>query len=148
MNKQEEKAIATFRGGFNCAQTVAVAFAGEMGIDEKTILNISSGFGGGMGRLQETCGAVTGAYMVIGNLCGSKYEDNVAKKEAVYALVQKFSEKFKALNGSTDCKSLLKVEIRSAEGHDYAKANHLFETVCEKCIKDAISIVKELTQQP
>jgi C_GCAxxG_C_C family probable redox protein len=146
MSTREEKALTTFRNGYNCSQAVATAFSVEMGIDEKTIMNISSGFGGGMGRLQETCGAVTGSYMVLGTLCGRKYEDNAARKEAVYNLVQKFSVKFKALNGSTDCKSLLNVEIRTAEGHDYAKSNHLFETVCEKCIKDSLSIVKELTE--
>jgi C_GCAxxG_C_C family probable redox protein len=146
MNKREEKALINFRNGYNCSQAVAAAYSEEMGLDEKTVLTIASGFGGGMGRLQGTCGAVTGAYMVMGNICGKKYDDNTARKEAVYTLVQKFSEKFTAMNGSTDCISLLKTEIRTAEGHDNAKKNHLFETVCEKCIKDALSIVKELTE--
>jgi C_GCAxxG_C_C family probable redox protein len=146
MNNREEKALKNFRSGYNCSQAVLAAYTEEMALNEKTVLTLASGFGGGMGRLQGTCGAVTGAYLVMGNICGRKYEDNIARKEAVYALVQKFSARFTELNGSTDCISLLKTEIRTAEGHDNAKKNHLFETVCEKCIKDALTIVKELTE--
>ena len=60
-------------------------------------------------------------------------------------MVQKFSEKFKTIHGSTDCKSLLNCNLRTEEGHRYAKENNLFGTICEKCISDSIRIIEELT---
>jgi hypothetical protein len=59
-------------------------------------------------------------------------------------MVQKFSEKFKQINGTTDCISLLKHEIKTEDGHRFAKENNLFGTVCEKCISDSIRIIEEL----
>jgi C_GCAxxG_C_C family probable redox protein len=146
MTEIKDKAIKTFRNGLNCSQAVLCAFSDKLGLDNDTALNAASGFGGGMGRLQKTCGAVTGSYMVLGLLCGSRINDNTAKKEAVYSLVQKFNDKFTELHGSTDCLSLLGTEIRSAEGHQSAKDRNLFGTVCEKCITDSIDIVNKITE--
>jgi len=63
--KKEDIAKSTFNNGYNCAQSVLTPFANQMGIDVSSTMKLASGFGAGMGRLQETCGAVTGAYMVI-----------------------------------------------------------------------------------
>ena len=72
--KRSEKALDYYSKGFNCAQSVIVSFADILNVNEETVLRMASGFGGGMGRMQQTCGAVTGAFMVIGFLRG-KYKD-------------------------------------------------------------------------
>ena len=146
MNRKEEKALISFRSGLNCAQAVLNGYSEVLDFDNGFAMNISSGFGGGMGRLQETCGAVTGSYMVLGVYNCRKYTDNAEKKEVTYKMIQDFSEKFKSLNGTTDCKSLLKCDLRTEEGHRYAVENNLFGTTCEKCISDSISILDSIIE--
>jgi C_GCAxxG_C_C family probable redox protein len=145
INKIEEKAVETFRSGLNCSQAVLNAFSEKLDIDNNLAVAVSCGFGGGMGRLQETCGAVTGAYMVLGVHSCKKSTDNKVRKELAYSKVQKFSKKFKEINGSTDCMDLLKCDLNTEEGNKYAKEHNLFGTICEKCILDSIRIIEELT---
>jgi len=147
MDSKEEKALISFRSGLNCAQAVLTGYSDLPGFENAFALNISSGFGGGMGRLQETCGAVTGSYMVLGIYNGGRYSDNAEKKEATYKMIQEFSEKFKSLNGATDCRSLLKCDLRTEEGHLYAVENNLFSTTCEKCISDSIRILDHIFEK-
>jgi len=147
MKLKEKKAIHTFSSGLNCSQAVLASYSDELNFDSSFALNISSGFGGGMGRLQETCGAVTGSYMVLGIYNGKRHTDNKDKKEATYTMIQAFSEKFNSINGSTDCKSLLKCDLNTEEGRLFAEKNNLYEKVCEKCITDSIGIIEELINQ-
>lgn len=142
----EEKAIRTFRSGLNCAQAVITAYSEEMKFDNNLALSVSVGFGGGMGRLQKTCGAVTGSFMVLGIHNCKKLSDNKDRKEATYSMIQKFSQEFKLINGTTDCLELLKCDLKTEEGNRYAKVNNLFGTVCEKCISDSVSIINELIE--
>lgn len=102
-----EKAKALFEEGYNCAQAVTLAFAEEMGINEETAARISSSFGGGMGRLREVCGCVSGMAIVAGELYG--YDDPKAKEEkaAHYALIQELADEFRKENGSIICRELL-----------------------------------------
>ena len=146
MESIEEKAIRTFRSGLNCAQAVVTAYSDQMNYDNNMALSVSVGFGGGMGRLQETCGAVTGSFMVLGFYNSKKLTDNKDRKEASYAMIQRFSKEFKLLNGSTDCLELLKCDLKTEEGNRHAKENNLFGTVCEKCISDSVRIISELTK--
>jgi C_GCAxxG_C_C family probable redox protein len=147
MESIEEKAIRTFRSGLNCAQAVLTAYSEEMKFDNNLALSVSCGFGGGMGRLQETCGAVTGSFMVLGIFNCKKLTDNKDRKEATYSMIQKFSQEFKQINGTTDCLELLKCYLKTEEGNRYAKENNLFGTICEKCISDSVRIIKSLTQE-
>ena len=102
-----EKAVALFKSGYNCAQAVFVAFSDVTGLDEKTALMLSSSFGGGLGRMREVCGAVSGMFMVAGQLYGySSPTDNDTKKEH-YALIQRMAAKFREKNGSIICRELL-----------------------------------------
>ena len=95
-----------FANGYNCSQAVFGAFSDVTGIDAKTAFMRSSSFGGGMGRMREVCGAVTGAFMVLGTLYGySEHEDK--KKSEIYELVRDFSDRFRAENGSIICRELL-----------------------------------------
>ena len=146
MNRRTEKAISGFRSGLNCSQAVLTAYSDELSLDQNMAINISSGFGSGMGRLQETCGAVTGSYMVLGIYNGKKYPDNKDKKEVTYSMIQKFTTEFKEINGFTDCKSLLNCDLKTEAGQLFAKENNLFGTICEKCISDSISIIGKLIE--
>ena len=77
---KEKKAISSFKNGLNCAQSVVSAYTDEMKFDPGLALSLSCGFGGGMGRLQETCGAVTGSFMILGIHNCKKYQDNKDRK--------------------------------------------------------------------
>jgi C_GCAxxG_C_C family probable redox protein len=102
-----EKAVSLFKSGYNCSQAVFAAFCDVTGIDEQTALMIASSFGGGMGRMREVCGAVSGMFMVAGRLYGYADPcDNAAKKEH-YALIQRMAAEFKEENGSIICRELL-----------------------------------------
>jgi C_GCAxxG_C_C family probable redox protein len=141
-NPIEEKAIASFRAGLNCSQAVFGAYADELNMDNDLALSVSCGFGGGMGRLQETCGAVTGSYMVLGVQTCKKLSDNKERKELTYSVIQEFNRKFRKLNGTTNCMELLKCDLKTKEGNLYAKEHNLFGTICEKCISDAVQIIE------
>ena len=126
---------------YNCAQTVFSLFASELGIDETTALKIASGFAGGMNSA-ETCGAVTGAYMVIGMKHGhstSNPEDKVNTK----LLIQKFNEKFKVKHESLICKKLLGFDISTPEGLSAARENDVFHAKCPALIKTSCKILEE-----
>ena len=106
MGKREE-AEALFVDGCNCAQAVLCAFEEETGLDHKTAMMLSSSFGGGMGRMREVCGAVSGMFMVAGLLYG--YDENSPQeaKAEHYALIRDLAEQFKEKTGSILCRDLL-----------------------------------------
>lgn len=107
MQTKGEIAKQYFLDGYNCAQAVVLAFAQDFGLDKKTAVMLSSSFGGGMGRLREVCGAVSGMFMVLGLKYGyASPEDNQAKKE-LYKKVQEVAGLFKDDNGSIICRELL-----------------------------------------
>ena len=110
MNKYEEKAYTYFKEGYNCAQSVFAAFADKMGMSEKEALKFSSAFGGGMGRLREVCGAVSGMFMVLGVLYGYDDAKNDEAKKLLYSRVQKLAEEFKGEYKTIICRELLGVE--------------------------------------
>lgn len=98
--ERQNEAERLFREGLNCAQSVFCAFAGELGLDGETAARVSCGLGGGVGRMRETCGAVTGAALVLGMRHGPD-------KAQAYPHVQRFCERFKAECGSIVCRELL-----------------------------------------
>jgi len=144
MSQTEEKAIALFTSGLNCAQSVTTAYSEKLNFDNNLALNISCGFGGGMGRLQETCGAVTGAFMVLSIFNGQKYTENGVKKIMTYSMIQDFNSKFVARHKTTNCRELLNCDMTTEDGLNYLKENNLHEKVCEKCIRSAIQIINAL----
>ncbi|MCX6302863.1 MAG: C-GCAxxG-C-C family protein [Bacteroidia bacterium] len=147
MKTKQEKAIESFRAGLNCAQATVTAYSDDLNFDNELAARISCGFGGGMGRLQDTCGAVTGAFMVLGIYYCSKFTDNKDRKEATYSAIQKFADRFNSIHSTLNCKSLMNCSLNTEEGKKYIKDNNLHEKVCEKCIADAIMIVDELTSE-
>ena len=110
MNMQKaQKAKDFFMQGYNCSQSVLAAWCEEVGLDMQTALKISSGFGAGMGRMREVCGAVTGAFMVLSLRYGSTDPKNPKAKGETYELIQKFAKRFKEENNfdSIICREML-----------------------------------------
>ncbi len=140
----QEKAIKLFNSGFNCSQSVLAAFSDNLKLDNNIALSIACGFGAGMGRLQGTCGAVTGAYMVFGLYNVNKSSDSTEKNEKTYQRIQNFDKKFTQINGTTECRLLINCDLNTKEGKDEFKRKNLKNIVCEKCIKDSINLVEEL----
>jgi len=103
-----EKASKMFYDGYNCAQAVAVAFCDVTGLDEKTTAKMISPFGGGMGRLREVCGAVSGMLFVLGCLYGYDESTNDEAKKETYTQVQELAKAFQEQNGSYICREILK----------------------------------------
>jgi C_GCAxxG_C_C family probable redox protein len=138
--KIEKEAITLFNSGYNCAQSVLLSFAKLLKIDAKTAGYVASGFGAGMGRLQGTCGAVTGAYMVFGLYDGEKSSDNTGNIESTYLKIQQFNNSFSQINGTTECRLLINCNLNTNEGKAIFKEKNLKKRVCEKCIKDSINL--------
>ena len=144
MKSNKTKAIASFRSEYNCAQAVLSTFTEDLGVDTNLALSLSSGFGAGMGQLQGTCGAVTGSFMALSLYTSQKETDTDKRKENTNNMIQSFNKKFTAIHGTTDCKSLLNCDLKTAAGQEYLKDNKLSEKVCEKCVQNAVGIVEEL----
>jgi C_GCAxxG_C_C family probable redox protein len=141
--KRIDLARSRFSEGFSCSQSVLAAFAPELGLDVDAALRVSAAFGGGMGRLGHTCGAVTGALMVLGLKYGAIVADPVAK-ERTYALTREFIARFEAHHGATACADLLGVNIGTPEGQAAAREANLFKTTCPGLVASAAAILAEM----
>lgn len=102
-----EKAYQLFLQGYNCAQSLFCAFYDEVGLDEKTARSFSSSFGGGMGRLREVCGALSGAFMVLGLKYGDYPPEDQEAKARHYRRIQEFAALFREQNDAILCRELL-----------------------------------------
>lgn len=142
MSKSETAKYA-FNHGYNCAQSVLKPFAGQLEIDVNTALKLSTGFGAGMGRLQGTCGAVTGAYMVLGLKYGQELPDDTSK-EKVIELIREFTERFKDEHKVTDCRDLLKTDLTTTPGRQVFDNNNLHDKVCNKCVSTSVTLLEEM----
>ena len=108
IDERVEKARRLFKeGGYNCCQAVVMAYSDLFGINDETAAALSSGFGGGMGRMREVCGSVSGMVMLAGLIKPADDPKNKEWRTANYALVQEMAEEFKSVNGSIICKELL-----------------------------------------
>jgi C_GCAxxG_C_C family probable redox protein len=144
MSKATEAAELMAGSRMNCAQAVLSAFAEELGLDKTTALKIALPFGAGMGRTGGVCGAVTGAYMVLGLRPYPELKTPSERKERVYALVKEFNQKFTTLHNSLNCTDLLGCDLSTAEGLAAARSQELFATTCPKFVADAVTILEEM----
>jgi C_GCAxxG_C_C family probable redox protein len=136
-------ALARFSEGFSCSQSVLAAFAPDLGLDADAALRVSAAFGGGMGRLGHTCGAVTGALMALGLKDGATVPDPAAK-ERTYALTREFIARFEARHGATACADLLGVNIGTPEGQVAEREANLFKMTCPGLVASAVAILQEM----
>ena len=138
---QVERAVSCFQEGFSCAQSVLSAYGPQLGLDRECCLKVAGAFGAGMGRMGRTCGAVSGALMVIGLKHGKTRGEDDQAKERAYGLVQEFVHEFERRNGSTVCNELLGCDIGTPEGMALAQEKGLFDTLCPKLVQDAAEIL-------
>ena len=144
MSKQDI-AKQNFMNGYNCSQAVLLAFCEDFGLEKETALKISEPFGGGMGRMREVCGTVTGMFMVIGLAMGNdNSKDNTTKKN-VYKSVQELAAKFKEDNGSIICRELLGLQKANKESYVPSErtTEYYKKRPCPELCKYAADILEE-----
>ena len=120
---------------YNCAQSVAAAYAGDYGLDTDRALQVAVGFGGGMGRVQDVCGAISGAIVILGLSSGFKKGDGRDKINSVYSKVHRLIDEFTAREGTIKCRELLGCDLTSEEGHKYFVDHKLREKKCGEYIR-------------
>ena len=143
---QAEYAVARFKEGFSCSQAVLAAYGPALGMEHEMALRVAGAFGGGMGRLGDTCGAVTGAFMVIGLKYGKTRAEDDEMKEKAYALVQEFAAAFKTRHGSLMCRALLGCDLSTPEGRAHASQSGLSSTLCPQLVQDAAEILAQILE--
>jgi C_GCAxxG_C_C family probable redox protein len=145
---KREKAIDYFRNDFNCSQAVLSVFSPDFNLSEEASLKIACAFGAGMGRQQHTCGAVTGALMVIGLKYGKARGDSNDKKLNTYRKTLEFLKAFETENGSINCKKLLQgLDMSDPADMKKIKDLGLFDKSCEKYVADAVNMTEKIIAQ-
>ena len=137
-----------FREGYNCAQAVLCAFSDVTGMDSKTSALAASSFGGGMGRMREVCGTVSGSMIVLGMLKGYSAPEDAAGKKELYHLVQEFARRFREKNGSIICRELLKgVPVSPGSEPEERTAAYYQKRPCPELVRQAASILEQMLQE-
>ncbi len=144
MSGHSDLAGELFEKGYNCSQSVFAAFCDETGLTNDTALKIASSFGGGMGRLREVCGAVTGMFMVVGMKYGYTDASDKRAKTEHYRLIQDLAKQFEKENGSIICRELLGISIK----HDNPipetrNENYYKKRPCTEIVEQAARILDE-----
>ena len=141
----EEKARELFYRGYNCAQAVFCAFAEDMGMDLETAARLSSSFGGGIGRLREVCGAVSGAEMALGYLRGYSDPEDHAAKLAHYEQVRALARRFQEQNGTIICRELLKdVPVTPGGEPEKRTPEYYASRPCLRLVGEAAAILEDM----
>lgn len=153
MSEHSVLAKELFKKGYSCSQSIVLAFSDETGLDPKTALKVSSSFGGGMGRLREVCGAVSGMFLVAGILYGySDPLDRIAKTEH-YERIQALAMEFKDQNDSIVCRDLLGLSFEKESpmpeerNEDYYKKRPCIELVGQAAEILDVYIQNQKTQE-
>ncbi len=130
--------LASFKDGFTCSSAVFSSFSEELGLDSETAKKISCGFGAGISKTGNICGAVYGAIMVIGLKYGKTKEGDDAATEKTRALVRKFMQEFTEHHGSVNCTELLGYNLSNPAEYEKARDSKLFVTRCPELVGDAV----------
>lgn len=145
MGKRSEKAVELFNEGFNCSQSVFTAFADYYGFDQETALKVSSSFGGGMGRMREVCGAVSGMFMVAGLETGTTEGKDVEGKKHNYDVVQQLAKEFKEKNHTIVCRELLGLDLKdNTETRPEARTKEYYQKrPCAEIVRECAEILEK-----
>jgi C_GCAxxG_C_C family probable redox protein len=139
-----EKAKKQFEKGFSCAPAVFSTYSKQLGLEKELALKIACGFGGGIGRTGRTCGAVTGALMVVGLKQGQASLADEESRQETHKLVKELIDRFTALHGSIECKELLGYDLSSSRGRKAARESGVFENKCPGFVYDAACILEDV----
>ena len=142
MEERIEKAVELFKEGYNCSQSVVAAFADLYGLTPEQALKVSASFGGGIGRMRQTCGAACGLFMLAGLETGCTEGKDREGKEANYKVVQELAEEFRKRNGSLICAELLGLSktAPTPTTPDARTAEYYKKRPCVKMVEEAARI--------
>ena len=144
MTKEQrtQKARELFLQGYNCSQAVFCAFADDYGIPDELALKLSASFGGGIGRMRETCGSVCGMAMLVGLESGQTLPGDNNQKQQNYHIVQELMRQFKELNGSTKCSELLQLRKDAPITHvpDERTIEYYKSRPCLRMVESAVEL--------
>jgi len=144
MSELQDRAAAKFMDGANCAQAVLWALAERAGLDPETALKIATGLGAGLGRRQETCGALTGGILALGLLHGAGEGADRAVVEATYDRVRALIERFEREHGASRCRELLDgCDLTTDEGRQAVADRDLKRAVCLACVRSVVAALEE-----
>ena len=143
MSKAKE-ADKQFEKGYSCAPSVLSAYSEQFGLKKELALRIACGFGGGLGRTGRTCGAVTGAVMVIGLKHGQADVADEKSRQETHKLVKEFIDKFEALHGSVECRELIGYDLSKPDEFESARASSDVERKCRGFVHDAARILEDV----
>lgn len=148
MKTTNETASEKFLSGYNCAQSVLWAFAPRYGFDRDAALKIACGLGAGIGRRQETCGAVTGGILALGLRFGRGDAQDRTATEATYAKAQELMRRFEAAHRSCNCRQLLGgCDLTTEAGRAAFKGQDLFNKICVPCVGTVCCILEDLLKE-
>ncbi|MGE0086734.1 MAG: C-GCAxxG-C-C family protein [Desulfococcaceae bacterium] len=145
MKTKSDAAVAKFLEGYNCAQAVFYFFCDELGFEKNMALKMACGFGAGMGRKEEVCGAVSGGIIVIGAKYGRGEKDDRTAMELTYRKTRDLMDHFAEKHGSVICRQLINgCELTTEEGQRQFKENDLLNRVCVPCVRSAVGILEDI----
>ncbi len=133
-----ERAVSCLKEGLNCSQAIVSTYSVRHDLKRELAIKISTAFGGGINLMGKTCGAVTGALMVIGLKYG---------RTKTPLMASEFIKKFKALNGSITCKDLLGFDISSGEGIEKVIENDFFYQICPNLVRSSANILEHILEE-
>lgn len=133
-----EEAVSSFREGFSCAESIVSTYGPQFGLDRETAKRTAGGLGGGLAGRGGTCGAITGASIIIGLCHGRIRADDLESKRTTYELVNELIHRFETRNGSIVCRELLGYDVSTPEGRQQARAR------CPQIVRDSAEILEAL----
>jgi len=148
MSIHSDKAKELFKSGYNCSQAVIGVFCEELGLDFKTAMKLASGFGGGMGRMREVCGTVSGMFMAAGLVYGFDETSDKNAKGEIYKKIQELAKRFKEKNGSIICRELLEgVESSTSPVPSERTETYYKKRPCTELVGDAVELFEEFLKE-
>jgi len=147
MSEKSKKAKELFKSGYNCSQAVLGVFCEELGLDFETAMKLASSFGGGMGRMREVCGTVSGMFMAAG-LAFASASDSPLEKGEHYKRIQELAKRFRDKNGSIICRELLQgIESSTAPTPSERTQNYYKKRPCVELVGDSVEIFEEFLKE-
>lgn len=147
MKNRIEMAVSQFDNGFNCAQSVVTSFCEDLRIDKELALKLSCGFGSGMGRKEEVCGAVTGGIIIIGAKYGKNSQGDNEDTDITYSKTRELMDFFNKKHGTYFCRKLIKgCDLATEEGQNKFKELDIKNKVCKQCVSTVVEKLEEIVE--
>ena len=145
MKTKSDIAVEKFMAGYNCAQAVLYSFSDDLRLNKNTALRLACGFGSGMARRQEVCGAIAGGIITIGLKHGRGEKQDRTPTEETYRKVRELMSRFESKHGTCLCRTLLNgCDLNTPEGQRYFKENDLHNKTCKCCVQTVVETLEDI----